>query len=340
MVQPRSSAAALAALWLAGAGVLARAEPAAAAPIFTADALGEGVELFRPARPGPGRANSLVVERADGLLVVDAQPTPEAARELLAEIGRRFAAPVRYLVLSHPHAEAAGGATAFPQSTLVIGSAECAAALADPEYDFGAEERDADPATAWREPARPTPTLGIRATVDLADPRREVSLRVHSRAHSSGDLSVYLPQVDVLYAGGLVAVGRNPYGGDANVKRWLGILNSLIVEPVRTIAGIHGPAVDLRAVTRQRDAFAWLRSEVEEGFVDRLAEREIVDRVLAHRDLDRWFDTAVLPQFIAGMAEQVVAEGVAERRKRGTWPSVSPEAEAGAAGDRPAPGSN
>lgn len=311
------------------------------AAAFRADAIAEGVQLFRPAAAKPGRANSLVVERRDGLLVVDAQPTPDAARELLAEIGRRFEAPVRYLVLSHPHAEAAGGATAFPDSVLVISSAACAAALADPDYDFGAEERVAalDP-RRWAEPPRPSPGLAVRATVDLLDPQRTVSLRVHARAHSVGDLTVHIPQLDLLYTGGLVAIDRNPYGGDADVQRWLGILNSLIANPVSTIVGVHGPPADLRAVSRQRDSFAWLRGRVEEGFVDRLGQREIVNSVLADPDLDRWFDTASLAEFIGGLTEQVVAEAVTQRRKRGIEVPVSPGAGATAADDRPSPGSN
>jgi glyoxylase-like metal-dependent hydrolase (beta-lactamase superfamily II) len=155
----------------------------------------------------------------------------------------------------------------------------------------------------------------IRGTTDLADPRQAVSLRVHSRAHSQGDLTVYLPQADVLYAGGIVPVGRNPYGADADVRRWIGVLNSLILEPARVVVGIHGRATDI-------------------------GEREIVDRVLGLRDLGRWYDTARLPEFIAVLAERIVAEGVIERRKRGILPPVSPAEEAPAADDAPSPGSN
>src|SRR6185503_15148986 len=98
---------------------------------FTEEKLAEGVHLFRPADPSSARSNSLVVVRQDGLLVVDAQPTPEAARELLAAARSVSSLPVRYLVLTHPHAEAAGGASAFPDSTLVIGSAGCRFAMTD-----------------------------------------------------------------------------------------------------------------------------------------------------------------------------------------------------------------
>jgi hypothetical protein len=68
--------------------VLLALAPVAAETPFTVEPVAEGVHLFRPTVAAHGWANSLVVERADGLLVVDAQPTAEAAGALLAEIGR------------------------------------------------------------------------------------------------------------------------------------------------------------------------------------------------------------------------------------------------------------
>jgi glyoxylase-like metal-dependent hydrolase (beta-lactamase superfamily II) len=280
---------------------------------FRAEELAEGVTLFVPLGAG---TNSLVVERGDGLLVVDAQPDPATARALLAAIGRRHTRPVRYLVLSHPHAEAAGGASAFPESTIVFASDGCRRALEDDTFDFGAEERARAPDT-WVAPPRRLPTVVIRGRTDLADPVREVHLQVLARAHSRGDLMVFLPAANVLYTGGLLFHGAAPWAGDASVESWLATLNSIIRQAPRVVLGLHGPAIDAMAVQLQRDALAWVRGQVEEGFVDRLPPEGIAERVLALPELTERFPAADSRSFLPGLVRRVVEESLEHRRKRG-----------------------
>jgi glyoxylase-like metal-dependent hydrolase (beta-lactamase superfamily II) len=92
-----------------------------------------------------------VVEREDGVRVVDAQPTPAAAKELLDAFAQLTPKPVRFLVLSHPHVDDAGGATEFARDVLVIGSEGCRSAMTDAGYDFGAEARVRQ-GEGWKEP--------------------------------------------------------------------------------------------------------------------------------------------------------------------------------------------
>ena len=111
--------------------------PLLLAAAFASHAIAEGVTLMSD----PASTNALVVERTDGLLVVDAGADPGRGRALLEAIRERFAKPVRWLVLSHPHADAWGGATVFPESTVVVASEGTRDALADASYDAGVEER-------------------------------------------------------------------------------------------------------------------------------------------------------------------------------------------------------
>jgi glyoxylase-like metal-dependent hydrolase (beta-lactamase superfamily II) len=302
----------------AALGAAACAGSVAGQGVFVAEPVADGIFLYRPSTPGGGRANSLVVDRSDGLLVVEAQPTPAAASELLAALDTRFAKPVRYLVLSHAHAEAAGGASAFPESTVVIGSAACAEALSDPGYDFGAEQRlRSSSPEQWEAPPRVSLSLGVRATIDLPDPRQPAQLRVHPRAHSVGDLTVFFPEASVLYLGGLLSLDRNPYSGDANIGRWLGMLNSVIVDAPRTIVGLHGSVSDLGKLIEQRDRFAWLRGRVEEGFIDRVPPEEIAAQVMADPDTGKHFAIRAEPSFVGQLVDRVVEESVNQRKKRG-----------------------
>jgi glyoxylase-like metal-dependent hydrolase (beta-lactamase superfamily II) len=281
---------------------------------FTADKVAEGVLLFRPSSDRPGRVNSLVVERDDGLLVVGAQPSPEAARELLGAIGSRFSKPVRYLVLPHSHVEGAGGATAFADSVLVVASRACREALADPQYDFGAEARvrAADPA-AWTEPNRPAPVLVLDARTTLADSRNAVELLPFGHIHSAGDLVTSLPDHDVFFIGALTWPGGSPYGEDARIGSWMAALNHLVRQGPRVIVPLRGPAIGVTELVEQRDALAWLRGQVGSGLSDRLAHEEIRELILDDPATAERFATN--SPFLAPFLDQAIRQAAADRTK-------------------------
>jgi glyoxylase-like metal-dependent hydrolase (beta-lactamase superfamily II) len=295
------------------------AVPAAADPRpFTEEKLAEGVHLFRPTDAAGGRSNSLVVVRKDGLLVVDAQPTPEAARELLAAVKAVSPLPVRYLVLTHPHAEAAGGASAFPDSTLVIGSAGCRFAMADESYDFGGESkrRAKDPA-AWREPERRPPVLSLTAATTLEDPLHAVALIPVPRAHTRGDLLVSIPDAGVLAVGHLVSGARNPYPGDASLAGWMVVLNDLDEQGAKRLVPLNGPVLEPREALRLRDSLLWVKGQVLQLFVDRVAPGTMAERIAGLPDAPKFFEVSSTPSYLREVADAAVREADADRRKRG-----------------------
>ena len=61
---------------------------------FVVDTLLDGVWLFRAPEHPTSHTNSLVIEREAGLLVVESQPSPEAARQLLRAIAGVSTKPV------------------------------------------------------------------------------------------------------------------------------------------------------------------------------------------------------------------------------------------------------
>ncbi len=316
----RNLAVLLALLTITGSGAGASGEPSPAGDggPFRVETLAEGVHLFRPAEAGAGLLNSLVVEREDGLLVVDAQPTPDAARALLAGIARRFDRPVRFLVLTHPHADAAGGASAFPPSVLVVASRGYRDSIDDASHDFGAEAR-AVSGEAFAEPARVAPTLASWAPFYLEDRRRRVEILPVAKlpAHSSGDLAVWIPDARVLAAGDLAWPSPNAYTGGSNVSNWLIALNGLLELQPTWVVPLRGPAADTRPVRILREGFAWIRGRVEQAFVDAVPSGRIADRVLESPQAGKFLDLETSPSWVRGMVENVVAETVEYRRKRG-----------------------
>jgi glyoxylase-like metal-dependent hydrolase (beta-lactamase superfamily II) len=285
---------------------------------FAVDMLAEGIYLVRPVDPGSERTNSLVVERDDGLLVVDAQPSPAAAKELLQALAQLTPKPVRFLVLSHPHADAAGGASAFPRDVLVIGTQGCRDALADAGYDFGAEAK-ARAGNEWKEPQRRLPTAIPAGTLLLDDPRHPVRISPlpGMPAHSSGDLVVSIPDSGVIAIGDLLFPSRALWTKGGNLGNWIGILNGLLEEQPKIVAPLRGPAGDTREMRLTRDAVAWVRGQVQEAFVDRLAPGIMPDRILESPDLARYFDPGVPRPTVRALIEQSVREVQEFRKKHG-----------------------
>jgi glyoxylase-like metal-dependent hydrolase (beta-lactamase superfamily II) len=288
------------------------------AEAFAIDDLSEGVYLLRPV---PGRqelSNSLVVERDDGVLVVGAQASPAAARELQVAIAGLTGKTIRYLVLTSAHADSAGGAAAFPESTLVVGTVGARDSLRDPAFDFGAEVRlrSSNP-RRWEAPEKRLPGMVIHSRVELEDPVNEVELLPLLHAHSRSDMMVLLPNQNILYCGAVLFPDRNPYGGDASVGGWLSTLNHIAKMNPALAIPLRGEPLDTRRVRVERDALAWLRGQIDLGFVNRIDPERMTDWVLDSEDVSRHFDVEASPAFARGVIDRALEETIRDRKKRG-----------------------
>jgi len=285
---------------------------------FTVNDVSEGVFLLLPVADRPDLSNSLVVDREDGLLVVGAQASAAAAKELLDAIGALSAKPIRYLVLTDAHAESAGGAAAFPESTLVIATVGARDSLRDPTFDFGAEARlRSDDPKKWEAPDKRLPGLVIHARTELEDPVNEVELLPLGPSHSRANMMVLLPNQNIVYCGAVLFPDRNPYGGEADVGGWVSTLNHIAKTNPALAIPLRGEPLDARRVRVERDALAWVRGEVDRGFVNRVAPERMTDWVLESEDLSRHFDADASPSFLRSVIDRAVEEAIRNRKKRG-----------------------
>lgn len=291
--------------------------PAGDAGAFRMQTLAPGVNLFRPVSPR-GYTNSLVFERTDGLLVVDAQPTPAAARDLLAAIARTSSKPVRYLVFSHPHSESSGGSAAFPEGTLRIASRGYRDAAADPEYDFALEMR-----TRWGEEMlapefdRSAAALVLFGRTRLEDEMNPLILLPVPHAHSPGDLLVFQPDTGIVAAGDLLFHSGGPFAEHARISTWLAQLNHLITLAPKWIVPMRGAAREPGQVRQQRDALIWLRNQIDEAFVNKIEMEAIPDTILESEQLSRHFNPGQGVELIRGLIVRQLEETVKRRREMG-----------------------
>ena len=290
--------------------------PEGRASAFEVELIAPGVHLFRPADRALTHANSLVVDLRNGLMVVDAQPTPRAAIDLLAAIAARSSSPIRYLVFSHPHAVASGGASAFPASVVRIASRGFRDAIADTEYDYLGELRDRPGIEPSLDGERPVPDLVLFGRTRIEDPRQPVILLPVAQAHSPGDLVVFLPEAGVVAAGDLPFSDRAPYAGVARVSGWLSQLNALMTLAPRRVTAVRGPSMDIDALRAQRNALVWLQGTIEELFAKDVLPDEMPALVRASEAAPRHFEYRTDEAFDL-LVTRVIEETRERRRQAG-----------------------
>jgi len=132
--------------------------------------------------------NNLVVVTRDGVLVADAQINEGDTRQLIAAIAKVTPQPVKYVVVGSDHNDHVGGNSAFPAGTTFI---------AHPTSKSVLEQRNA--AAGANGPKVPVPTELVPDKKVLNLGGTEIQVLFLGRAHTGGDLSVYLPRENILF---------------------------------------------------------------------------------------------------------------------------------------------
>ncbi len=118
--------------------------------------------------------NNLIVVTADGVVIVESQGTEENVRTLLAEVRRITPQPVKVVVIGSEHPDHIGGMTAFPDGMTFYATPYSAPKL-----------------------KRPAETVGDKKILTIGG--TEIDILNLGRAHTGGDLEVYLPRERILW---------------------------------------------------------------------------------------------------------------------------------------------
>jgi cyclase len=208
-----------------------------------------------------------VLTGTDGVLMVDAQFAPMAAR-IAAAIARLSPRPIRYVINTHAHGDHAGGDEYFGKLGATIVAREQVLARLK----------------------QSTPRLSYENTLTLYFDAQEIRLIAIPRAHTDGDTLVYLPGLDILLAGDLFRPVPWPHIDLANGGTLQGTLDALgaiigIAGPDTKIVVGHGPIARRADAIVQRD----LIIEARRRIAALVAAGKSVDEVLAAKvttDLD------------------------------------------------------
>ena len=262
-------------------------------------------------------SNTAIIESDDGLMVVDTHSKPSAARVIVDRLREMTSRPVRYVVNTHFHWDHWHGnevyPAAYPGAEIVTNQltreamvrkglkriqdhvrempaeiAKLKAAVAKASGDGERERLRTDLRLAESYHAEVTalqpalPTLVFEGTMKIYRRDREIHLLYLGRAHTEGDVFVYLPKEKVVVTGDAL-IGWTPYMGDGYPEDWAGTLDRLAALDFTQIIMGHGAPTGREWLATFRgyvsDMVEAVRQEAARGATLEETQRRVTDKL-------------------------------------------------------------
>jgi len=244
---------------------------AAAPEKMTPVKVAEGVYMYENSR---GSGNSAVVITDEGVVVLDFHIGN--ADQTLAGIRKLTDKRVRYLISSHGAGDHASGAWHFREDKpiYIATKNQVQDMFMQEAEEFNERKNSNEPRfAAYKGKELVRPDIGFDGSMTLYFGGLTFQITAEGRGHSTGDLTVYIPQRRVMLMGDLLNTEIHPGQGESGgvwysyVKGWVEILDKIMARnlPVDTYIPGHGPVHIGRGVKdleEQKRYFVVMRDEV------------------------------------------------------------------------------
>jgi glyoxylase-like metal-dependent hydrolase (beta-lactamase superfamily II) len=186
-------------------------------------------------------ANNLIVVTPDGVLIAEGQGTVANVTRLVADVAKITPQPIKYVVVGSEHGDHTGGNSAFPGTSTFI---------AHP-FSKGNLERQAQN----RRPNQssvvvPSETVDSKRILTMGS--TEIQILFLGRAHTGGDLEVYLPREKILFMSEVFINHIFPSMANAYPTEWVETLKRAEQMDVATFVPAHG-FVDSAAILKEEE---------------------------------------------------------------------------------------
>jgi len=163
-----------------------------------------------------GMANTGCIVGKKEVLVIDAEMTADAAKDMLDVIKKTTSLPITKLVLTHSDGDHINGLEGFPKGLEIYASD---GAKKEMEAAFKAPNQQSLQAYL------PTRTFADKMEINLGT--EKIMLLHFGPAHTSGDIVVFIPGKKVAFVGDLVFIGRDPLIHRVKGGTVLGLIKTL-----------------------------------------------------------------------------------------------------------------
>jgi glyoxylase-like metal-dependent hydrolase (beta-lactamase superfamily II) len=185
-----------------------------------------GYEQLDPTKRGV-TVDNLIVVTTGGVLVAEGQGTVENVRRLVADIATITPQPIKFVVIGSEHGDHTGGDSAFPDSVTFI---------AHPFSKANLERQAANRRPEQPRTVVPTETVDAKRVIMLG--ATEIQILFLGRAHTGGDLEVFLPRENILFMSEVFINRIFPSMANGYPTEWIATLKK--AEDLR--AAIYVPA--------------------------------------------------------------------------------------------------
>ena len=175
---------------------------------------------------------SLFVVTAAGVLVADGQGSVAETRRMVDEIAKITPQPITHVVICSDHGDHTAGNGAFPAGATFYAHPTSKAVLEAGAGRGGGRGGDAPPV--------PVPSQVVPDKTVLKLGGTELQLLFLGRAHTGGDLSVYLPKERILFMSEAYLNRIFPAMRSAYPSEWIGVIEKAQKMPVDIYVPGHG----------------------------------------------------------------------------------------------------
>jgi cyclase len=164
---------------------------------------------------------SLFVVTKEGVLVADGQGNATQTKEMVDAIAKITDQPIKYVVICSDHGDHTAGNSAFPKDAIFIASPASKKTMEDAAANTAQRGQRAGAAPATPNPL-PTEAVADKRSIMMGG--TEIQILNLGRAHTGGDLSVYVPQGKVLFMSEAFLHRIFPAMRSAYPTEWLGTI--------------------------------------------------------------------------------------------------------------------
>jgi glyoxylase-like metal-dependent hydrolase (beta-lactamase superfamily II) len=175
---------------------------------------------------------SLIVVGSDGVLIADGQGSPDATQKLVAAIAKITPKPIKWYIVGSDHGDHTAGNSVLPKDITYIVSKASKAQM----------ERDAaSPNRAANSPPVVVPPTAMSSDKQVLNVGGiEVQALYLGRAHTGGDLMVYLPKQKLLFMSEVYLNRVFPAMRSAFPTEWVSVIDKALKMDVERFIPGHG----------------------------------------------------------------------------------------------------